>query len=142
LETQRRNGTWELLLTAHRHKGSKNDYVGSLELSRVLKTLVGSLPFDDILLVSETGTIVYQSNKIGPQFTTLTGLLQAQPGGTDEKPTEAKSTDGDGETKPVRRTAGAHAGLRSKSNDQETSGRAINQNADESWRTSLLRRFC
>jgi len=135
LETQRRNGTWELLLTAHRHKGSKNDYVGSLELSRVLKPLVGSLPFDDILLVSETGTIVYQSNKIGPQFTTLTGLLQAQPGGTDEKPTEAKSTDGDGETKPVRRTAGAHAGLRSKSNDQETSGRAINQNADESWRT-------
>jgi hypothetical protein len=120
LETQRRNGNWELLLTAHRHKGSQTDYVGSLELSRVLKPLVGSLPFDDILLVSGKGTIVFQSNKIGPQFTTLTALLQAQPV--------------DAETKPTDSAADAHPGVTSGSDDQETSGRAVSQNGDHSWR--------
>ncbi len=121
LELQRRNGNWELLLTAQRHKASQNDYVGSLEVSRVLKPLVGSLPFDDILLVSEKGTIVYQSNRAGPQFTTLTGLLQAQPV--------------DAETKPMDSAADAHSGSPSGSDDQEASGHAIKQNADQSWRT-------
>jgi hypothetical protein len=68
LEVQRRNGRWELVLTAHKHKRSQKDYVGSLELFRMLEPLVGSLPFDDILLVSKDGTIVYQSHKAGPQF--------------------------------------------------------------------------
>jgi hypothetical protein len=79
LEVQRRNGCWELVLTAHKHPGSKKDYVGWLELSPVLGPLVASLPFDDILLVSRDGTIVYQRNTAGPQFTTLSGLLQAEP---------------------------------------------------------------
>jgi hypothetical protein len=121
LDLQRRNGNWELLLIAHRHKGAKTDYVGSLELSRVLKPVVGSLPFDDILLVSEQGTIVYQSNRAGPQFTTLTGLLQAQPD--------------DAETKRTEGAADAPSGPPSERDDQEASGRAVNQNADQSWRT-------
>src|SRR5713101_9217069 len=58
MDAQRRNGNWELVLTAHRHESSQKDFVGSLELRRVLKPLVGSLPFKDILLVSEKGTIV------------------------------------------------------------------------------------
>jgi hypothetical protein len=143
LEVQRRNGRWELVLTADRHGSSHKEYVGSLELSGVLKPLVGSLPFDDILLVSEDGTIVYQSNKAGPQFTTLTGLLQAQAGGADDKPTgsaaETKPTDSGAETKPLRRTAGAHSGPASKHDDQETGGRAaVNQNADQAWRNKSM----
>ena len=89
---QRHNGRWEVVLTAHRHEGSQKDYVGSLELSGVLKPFVGSLPFDDILLVSEDGTIVYQSNKTGPQFITLTGLLQAQAGEETKPATSAPET--------------------------------------------------
>src|SRR6266851_4408049 len=50
LEVHRRNGRWELVLTAHKHEHSQRDFVGSLELSQVLDPLVGSLPFDDILL--------------------------------------------------------------------------------------------
>jgi len=120
LDAQRRNGNWELVLTAHRHESSQKDFVGSLELSRVLKPLVGSLPFDDILLVSEKGTIVYQSNKTGPQFTTLTGLLQAQPADAEAKPTDS--------------AADASSGLPAGSDDQKPSGRAINENRDHSWR--------
>jgi len=149
LEVQRRNGRWELVLTADRHGGSHKDYVGSLELSGVLRPLVGSLPFDDVLLVSKDGTIVYQSNKAGPQFTTLTGLLQAQTG-EDTKSTgsaaESKPTDGAAEIKPTGSSArtkragsttNANSGPASEHDDQETSGRAvvINQNADQSWRT-------
>ena len=80
LKVQRRNGHWEMVLRAHKHNDSKKAYVGSLELSGVLRPLVASLPFDDILLVSGNGTIVYQRDKVGPQFTTLTRLLQAQAG--------------------------------------------------------------
>ena len=136
LEVQRRNGRWELVLTADRHGGSHKDYVGSLELSGVLRPLVGSLPFDDVLLVSKDGTIVYQSNKAGPQFTTLTGLLQAQTG-EDTKSTgsaaESKPTDGAAEIKPTGSpartkragsTTNANSGPASEHDDQETSGRA------------------
>src|SRR5262249_6283361 len=58
-------------------------------LSRMLEPFVGSQPFDDILLVSNSGTIVYQSKQAGPQFTTLTGLLQAQPESAEAKETTA-----------------------------------------------------
>jgi hypothetical protein len=127
LEVQRRNGRWELALTAQRHKGSRKEYVGLLEFSGVLNSLVGSLPFDDILLVSKDGTIVYQSKKAGPQFTTLTGLLQAQ---------ETKPAGSAADTRPAERPADAHSGLASEHDSQETSGRAvINQNADQVWRT-------
>ncbi|HEV2729847.1 MAG TPA: hypothetical protein VGV15_07430, partial [Terriglobales bacterium] len=157
LDLQRRNGNWELLLIAHRHKGSKpDDYVGSLELTRVLNPLVRSLPFDDILLVSQNGTIVYQSNKAGPQFTTLTGLLQAQVG-QDTKPAgsavETQSMEGATESKPAedaaesKRTRGAptkraggtgdaHSGVASGQDNQETGKRvaATSLNTDHSWR--------
>jgi hypothetical protein len=138
LKVQRRNGRWELVLTAHTHKNSPkdshNNYVGSLELSGALTPFVGSLPFDDILLVSEDGTIVYQSNKAGPQFTTLTGLLQAQVGSAETKPTDSAA-----ETKPAGGTVDAHSGRASGHSDEETGGSAsIQQNADHSWRTRSM----
>ena len=59
----------------------------------MLAPLVGSPPFDDILLVSKDGTIVYQSNRTGPQFTTLTDLLRAQPEvATAASPSSAEET--------------------------------------------------
>ena len=121
LEAQRRNGRCELVLTAHKHKGTHKNYVGSLDLFRMLEPLVGSLPFDDILLVSKDGTIVYQSNRAGPQFTTLTGLLQAQP-----------------ETAEVK--SGTAPDEHAKNDDQETKGSepnghsAVGQNTDKTWR--------
>ncbi len=119
-EVRRRNGKWELLLTAQTHEGAIKDYAGSLEIDGMLKPFVGSLPFDDIILVSETGTIVYQSNKAGPRFTTLTSLLQAQPDGSEAKPA-GKAADAETE---------------SGSKDGETSERTgINPNADRTWRT-------
>src|SRR5579864_1634865 len=124
LKVQRRNGSWELVLAARRHEDSKKeragrkDYVGSLELSGVLTPLVGSLPFDDILLVSKDGTIVYQSNRAGPQFTTLTDLLQAQPevasanspSSAAETKEETKSDESGADTaKPSGKTAERHS---------------------------------
>ena len=126
LEVQRRNGRWELVLTAHNHHRSQKDYVGSLELFRMLEPLVGSLPFDDILLVSKDGTIVYQSHKAGPQFTTLTGLLQAQPEGAEAKPEAAASK----QSKP-------QTSKHSKDDAQKTSGHeAVGQNTDKTWQVS------
>jgi len=126
LEVQRRNGRWELVLTAHKHKRSQKDYVGSLELFRMLEPLVGSLPFDDILLVSKDGTIVYQSHKAGPQFTTLTGLLQAQPEAAEAKPEAAASEQSRPQTNK-----------HSKDDAQKTSGHeAVGQNTDKTWQVS------
>jgi len=126
LEVQRRNGRWELVLTAHKHEGSHKNYVGYLELSRMLGPLVPSLPFDDILLVSKDGTIVYQSQKAGPQFTTLTGLLQAQPEAAEAKPEAAASE----QSKP-------QTNKHSKDDVQNTSGHeAVGQNTDKTWQVS------
>ena len=53
----------------------------------LIRPLVGSLPFDDILLATENGEIVYRSQKNGPEFTTLAALLENQTTtGTDKKP--------------------------------------------------------
>lgn len=134
LDVRRHNGHWELALTAHRHQGSQKDYVGSLELDSVLKPLVDTLPFDDILLVSENGTIVYQSNKSGPQFTTLTSILQAQAGGEQTKPSGSAAP-----TKPIGRAADALSAEAPVLDDQQIGGQAaIHQNADQSWRTRSL----
>lgn len=143
LKVQRRNGHWELVLTSYGHEGSKKHYVGSLELSGVLTPLVGSLPFDDILLVSQDGTIVYQSNKVGPQFTTLTQLLQAQSGDAETKPAysaaETKSADSAESTRPTDNPANAHSGLPSGRDEQEAHERAaVSQNADPTWRAKSM----
>ena len=141
MKVQRRNGLWELVLTAHRHEGSQKDYVGSLELSGVLTPLVGSLPFDDILLVSKNGTIVYQSNRAGPQFTTLTVLLQAQAGGANANPaTSAEETKSDGNaagTQPSGEPADRHPGLASGGGDGGGQG-AVNRNTDQAWRNRSM----
>lgn len=88
LATLRRGGRWVLEFNARSETGALMDYRGSLVLEDLFKPLVGSLPFDDILLASNTGEIVYQSKKSGPQFTTLAALLEYQTGGTGKKPAE------------------------------------------------------
>ncbi len=119
-DVRRRNGRWELVLAAQRHEGAKKDYIGSLELDGMLNPLAASLPFDDILLVSESGIICYQSNRAGPQFTTLTGLLQAQSDGAETKPT-GSAGEAHAENRPDGATGGVPTG--------------VNQNADQTWRT-------
>jgi len=95
LEVQRRDGRWQLLLSALGHPGAKKrDYVGSLEIRDLLKARADSLPFDDILLVAESGTVVYQANMAGPQFTTLSSLLKAQISGTETKAATAEQPPG------------------------------------------------
>jgi hypothetical protein len=137
LKVQRRNGRWELVLTAHRHEGSRKDYVGSLEVSGVLTPLVGSLPFDDTLLVSKNGTIVYQSNRAGPKFTTLTDLLQAQAGGANaNQPSSAEETKSGGSgagTQPSGEAADRHSVLASGRDEGARHG-AVNRNTDQAWR--------
>ena len=147
LKVQRRNGSWELVLAAHRHQPSQKghagqkDYVGSLELGGVLTPLVGSLPFDDILLVSKNGTIVYQSKRAGPQFTTLTDLLQARAEGTTANPAsggeETKSDDSGGGTE----SSGKPASRDSESASGRGAGagrRAVNRNSDQAWRNKPI----
>lgn len=122
LDVRRHNGRWELVLTAQRHPGERTHYSGSLQLDDMLKPLVASLPFDDILLVSEKGTICYQSNRAGPQFTTLSSLLQAQPNA--------------GETKPASSGGETHGEGQTGSEDRITGSNSINQNADQTWRSN------
>jgi hypothetical protein len=139
LRVQRRNGRWELVLTAHRHEGSHKDYVGTLELSGVLTPLVGSLPFDDILLVSKSGTIVYQSNRSGPQFTTLTDLLQAQAEGANGNPSrpaeETKSEGSAAGTQTSGESADRHSGTAS---GQGGGHGAVSRNTDRVWRNKPM----
>jgi hypothetical protein len=92
VQVRRSNGRWELLLRSEKHNDSSKEYSGSLELESALKPITASLPFDDILLVSKEGAIVYQSNKAGPQFTTLTSLLQAQTKHVESKPEQSASS--------------------------------------------------
>ncbi len=85
LTTLHRNGRWVLEFDALREKDAAN-FRGSLVLEDLFHPLVGSLPFDDILLASDSGEIVYQSKNDGPRFTTLAALLDNQPGGAAKKP--------------------------------------------------------
>jgi hypothetical protein len=152
LKVQRRNGRWELVLAARRHEDSKKervgrkDYVGSLELSGVLTPLVGSLPFDDILLVSKEGTIVYQSNRTGPQFTTLTDLLQAQPEvPTANPPSSAAETkeetqsdkSGADTEKPSGKPGDRHSPPASGRGEGTGHG-AVRRNSDQAWRNNPI----
>ena len=97
-----------------------NDYVGFLNFDTALKPMVASLPFDDILLVSRNGSIVYQSNQTGPRFTTLTELLHAQ---ADASATRSKAGE---------ETTG------SDSDDKETDSGVISRNADKTWRNRSM----
>jgi len=141
LTVQRRNGHWELVLAADRHEGAKKEHVGSLEISGVLTPLVGSLPFDDILLVSKDGAIVYQSNRAGPQFTTLTDLLQAQAEVTTANPAssaeETKSDDSGAGTESSGKPADKHSGPASRRGEGTGHG-PINRNADQAWRNKSI----
>jgi hypothetical protein len=119
-EAQRRNGRWELVLTAQKHAGAKRDYMGVVEVDSIVKPLAGSLPFDNILLVSETGTMVYQGNKSGPQFTSLADLLQTQTGTAD-----SKTADGGSESHSDNHTASNRNG-------------AISRNEDPAWRARSM----
>jgi hypothetical protein len=82
----RRDGRWSLEFDAQPEPGDPTDYRGSLVLDDLFRPLVASLPFDDILLASDTGEIVYQSKKDGPQFTTLLSLLANQNAGAAKTP--------------------------------------------------------
>src|SRR5258708_6381817 len=82
----RRNGRWVLEFDAHPETRDATDYRGSLMLEDLFRPLVGSLPFDDILLAKDNGDIVYQSKRDGPQFLTLASLLENQTGGSEKKP--------------------------------------------------------
>ena len=87
LTTLHRDGRWYLEFDALPEAGDPADYRGSLVIDDLLRPLVGSLPFDDILLATESGEIVYRSQKNGPEFTTLAALLENQTTtGTDKKP--------------------------------------------------------
>src|SRR5205823_789846 len=79
-----------------------------------LEPLVASMPFDDILLVSRDGTIVYQSNTAGPQFTTLSELLQAEP-----EVAQAKAESPGDE--------------RSQTEDSKSNKHVVVQNTDKKW---------
>jgi hypothetical protein len=79
LATLHRNGRWLLEFDALRKKNDAANFRGSLVIEELFRPLVGSLPFDDILLASDSGEIVYQSKKDGPRFTTLVALLDNQP---------------------------------------------------------------
>lgn len=124
-DIQRRNGHWELVFTAERHKGSVRDYIGSLQLDDLPAPLVRDLPFDDILLVAPEGNIVYQMKKAGPQFTTLTSLLQAQTSVTEAKPAGQTAEDG-----------GRPKSTTPKS--EQTGVDAILHNADPAWRVRSM----
>ncbi|HTS65885.1 MAG TPA: hypothetical protein VMH28_27875 [Candidatus Acidoferrales bacterium] len=120
LHVERRNDTWELILGTFQDSRSKATYQGSLKVADMMAPLVASLPFDDVLLVSQEGFIVYQSKQTGPQFTTLTSLLQAQITGSGSQPeakpgTEGKKTEGKG-----------------------PEAASIRQNSDPAWRSRSM----
>lgn len=121
LRVERRNNDWMLVLNSVR------DYEGSLKLDDLMKPLVGSAPFDDILLVSNRGSIVYQQNKAGPQFTTLSALLQSQAAVADK----AGKPSGEGE--------GSKPAAASAAKDGGSSGETpVRFNSDPVWRNRSL----
>lgn len=95
LDVQRRDGRWDLVLGAHRHENARADYLGSLNLDELLRLPAASLPFDDILLVTDDGRVVYQEKKAGPQFTTLSSLMKARVDGAGTK-ADGPETQGGG----------------------------------------------
>ena len=126
LQVQRHSGRWQLVLTAERHgRGKQNavqtarDYSGILEVEQLMQPLVLTLPFDDILLVSDKGDVIYQEKKAGPQFTTLSALLQAQPENAAPK-AEAKNA--------------SHRGSEPGTSDAGS----IARNSDELWRSKSM----
>jgi hypothetical protein len=100
IATVHRNGQWIVELSAQQDAGSDTNYGGSLVLEDLFRSLVEPLPFDEVLLASDHGEIVYQSRKDGPRFMTLSDLLKNQTG-TEKKPIADKeaatenSSDGD-----------------------------------------------
>jgi hypothetical protein len=80
-----RDGRWFLQFDAIPEPSDPTDYRGSLAIEDLIQPLVGSLPFDDVLLASENGDIVYSSKKNGPEFTTLAALLENQIGSDGKK---------------------------------------------------------
>ena len=85
LATMHRDGRWLLQFDAIPESADPTDYRGSLTIEDLIEPLVGSLPFDDVLLASENGEIVYRSRKNGPEFTTLAALLENQIGSDGKK---------------------------------------------------------
>lgn len=130
---ERRNDNWELILSAFPRAGSDNhqktdkDFQGSLKIDDLMTPLVGSLPFDDILLVSQEGTIVYQSKKTGPQFMTLSALLQSQI--TETAPAKSAAE---------KQAGGAGPAKTEPKTKPETRGGPIDENADPSWRARSM----
>jgi hypothetical protein len=84
LGVQRRDGRWVLVFAAEGQPGQGTAVKASLKLEDLLKPLVASLPFDDVLLAYEDGAIIYQDKKVGAQVITLSSLLENQtaPAGT------------------------------------------------------------
>ncbi len=80
------NARWILELGVRPEKGDKSAFRGSLVLADLFQPLVSSLPFDNILLAKEDGTIVYEQKRTGPQFTKLADLLENQTGAPATKP--------------------------------------------------------
>jgi hypothetical protein len=90
LRVNRHNGRWQLTVIAW---GKQRKYSGTVSFKELLQPFIGSLPFDDVLLSSEDGSIIYQEAKTGPQFANLAELLQAETPDKkagDEKVPEAK----------------------------------------------------
>ena len=122
LHIERRNDAWQLVLGTFQAGRSGADYQGSLKIDEMMKPLLGSLPFDDVILVSQEGFIVYQSKQTGPQFTTLTSLLQSQIATPVDSKQESKSS---GETPTAEPPKAAEAAT-------------VRQNADRTWRTRSM----
>jgi hypothetical protein len=91
IATIHRNGQWTVELSALREVGSNSNFGGSLVLEDLFRPLVEPLPFDDVLLATDDGEIVYQSRKDGPRFMTLSALLANQTG-TEKKTVADKET--------------------------------------------------
>jgi hypothetical protein len=124
LQVQRHNDRWELVLAALPEREKNGTfYRGDLRIDELMEPLVGSLPFDDVLLVSTDGTIVYQSKQTGPRFTTLNSLLKTQVAAAVSKP--AGKSD-EPETQ-------AGEGTKSKEAKPEL---AISRNVDPAWRAN------
>jgi hypothetical protein len=126
LEAQRRDGRWYLTLSAVRHREAATDYLGSLETRDVLEAPAGALPFDDILLVSENGSVVYQARNAGPQFTTLASLLKARIGGTADNTGAPEEPPQPG------------AGAESKEGQPDEKSRPAGTNSQSSWEAGAI----
>ena len=122
VQTQRRDGRWDLVLTAEHEDckiSEKCNFGGSLNLDSLVKPLMGSVPFDEILIAAGDGSIVYQNQKAGPEFTTLASLLQMQPTGTKTN------------ASPTKESSAASSSVETAKKQHL----AIRRNADTAWRS-------